>query len=189
MQIGDCEPYNFEHLYQTISNGDVLEAVPVPVYDGAGGKEQNVVWTDSCASLAASCDERAAAVDMLCYILKCGLKYVSDYSLGAVSCEYEGLQGTSQLSVNYLNAFQKVLNRRAREIKKIENYDAEYVTTMNEYLDGFIPFVGGTRTGVKALVSYAEITQMPPESSIPAIKQAYLNSLNTYNTLYIRKAS
>ena len=122
---------------------------------------------------------------MLCYILKCGLKYVSDYSMGAVECEYEGLQGTSELSRNYLNAFEKMMTRRRREVQKIDYYDADYVAKMNEYLNKRERYIYGEYAKVSPLTSYSDILEVPPESSIPAIGPKYENAINTYNSTYI----
>ena len=129
-----------------------------------------------------------AVIDLFCYLLKCGLKYVSDYSLGAVKCDYQGLQGTCELSVNYLNAFAKMNRRRAKDIAQLTEdgiYDAEYIAKVNEYLNDRGRYIWGPHTGVSVLTGYDEITKMPPESAIPAIKTKYQNSLNTYNKLYI----
>lgn len=186
MQIGDCEPYNFEHLYQTISNGDVLEAVPVPVYDGAGGKEQNVVWTDSCGSLAATCDERAAALDLIAYLLKCGLKYISDFSLGAVPCEHAGMQGACDLSKQWKEAFAKVCADRAEAIKTIDGYDEAMVKKINEHIDACTPYTHRKYAGVEELIRYSEKTKMPAASAIPAVKAKYQASLDKYNSTYIK---
>ena len=46
-------------------------------------------------------------------------------------------------------------------------------------------YVGGTYTGITVLTSYKELTQMPPASSIPAIKEKYQSQLDKYNDLYI----
>lgn len=191
MEFSDCEPYNFEHLYQTAPNGNEIEVAPMPEWRGDNGKTlATSKVTQQAFHLASSCDERDAAVDMLAYILKCGLKYVSDYSLGAVKSEYAGLQGTSQLSANYLTAFAKMINRRQRDVNKLiedEIYDAEYITKINEYLNKRSKFIYGDYAKVDSLTSYDEITEMPPNSSIPAIKQKYQNSIDTYNKTYINK--
>ena len=180
MMIGDAEPYNFEHMYQAIPNGNELEVVPVPAYEG----RNMLQWTTSCVSLAPTCDERAAAVDMLAYLLKCGLKYMEDYSLGEVQTEYEGLKGTCQYSVDFLNVFTKYLNRRAKEIKKVA-YDPELIDKIYKTFEGAEWYTYQTFDNVPLLTSYSEIISMPPESSIPAIKPKYQAAIDTYNKLYI----
>ena len=189
MQFSDCQVYNFEHLYQSIPNGDELEVAPIPEWRGANGETLGTSKvTQQAFHMASSCDEREATIDLLCYILQCGLKYVSDYSLGAVKCDYPGLQGTCELSVNYLNAFAKMNKRRAKDIAELTEdgiYDAEYIAKVNDYLDDRGRYIWGPHTGVTVLTSYEEITKMPPESAIPAIKTKYQNALNTYNKLYI----
>ena len=185
MQIGDCEPYNFEHLYQTIANGDIIEAIPVPVYDGTGAPEKHVVWTDSCGHLIRACDEREAAVDLLAYLLRAGLKYISDYSLGSVKCEYDGILGACDLSAQWKEAFEEVCVKREAAIAKIDGYSAEHVALINEHLNSCTAYTHRKYADVSELISYKEIITMPPESAIPAIREKYQAQLNVYNDTYI----
>ncbi|MBQ8360058.1 MAG: extracellular solute-binding protein [Oscillospiraceae bacterium] len=186
MQISDCEPYNFEHLYQSIPNGDELEVVPVPVWNG--DKEENKNYarlTEQSAFMVANCDEREAAVDLLAYLLKCGLKYVSDFSLGAVKCDYVGMQGKSELSKTWKENFAQVCADRAAAIKEIENYDEALVAKMNEQLSQSKLWTEMNMTSFTAVYRYSEITKIPPASSIPAIRAKYEAALKTYNDTYI----
>lgn len=177
MQLSDCEPYNLKSLYHTIPNGDELEVVPVPAYE-----DKNVVqWKQACVSLATSCDERAAAVDMLAYLLKCGMRYMSDCSLGAVKCDYEGIQGYSALSAEFLEEFSQTCKEYA---DKIGDYDEELIAKIYESFQSAEWYTYQTYPGVKALTSYSEITQMCPESAIPVVKSKYESEIKKYNDLY-----
>jgi len=188
MQISDCEPYNFEHMYQAIANGDELEVVPAPEWRGKNGETLGKSkLTQSVFHMASSCDEREAAVDMMAYLLKCGLKYVSDFSLGAVKCDYVGMQGKCELSKKWMEAFKTVCENRAADVKQIENYDEELVAKINEYLSDKGHYIFGTYTGIKTrLDQYSDITKLPPASSIPAIREKYQAALDTYNSTYIK---
>lgn len=180
MQLSECEVYNIDHLYQTLPNGNVLEVVPVPAY-----KDSNLLqWTQACVSLAATCDERAAAVDMLSYLLKSGMKYMSDYSLGAVKCDYEGVQGHGSLAAAFVEAFTKLCEKRAGSIKKIDGYDEELIAKIYETFQNAEWYTYQTYPGVKLLTSYSEITQMRPESAIPVIKPKYEAEIKKYNDMY-----
>lgn len=187
MQLSDCEPYNWQHLYQDIPNGQRLEVVPVPEWKGDNGETLGSSrLTQSCFHMAASCDEREATVDLMTYILKCGLKYVSDYSLGTVDCEFEGLQGSSDYSKKVVDALAKINATRTKKLKALGDiYDADYVTKMNDYIAKRGHTIAWPNSGVPSLFGYSEITEMPPESSIPAITQKYLNALEAYNKLYL----
>ena len=186
MQCSDCEPYNFEHLYQTIPNGDELEVVPLPEW--TGDKEENKSYsmvTQSSIFMISSCDERDATVDLMAYILKVGLKYVSDFSLGAVECEYAGMQGKSDLAKTWKENFAQVCSDRAAAIKELENYDAELVAKINEDLAGKKLYVSMNMTSFTAVTRYSEITKLPPASSIPAIRAKYEAAIKTYNDTYV----
>jgi len=187
MQISDCEPYNFEHMYQSIANGDELEVVPIPEWRGENGETLGMSrLTQSAVYMASSCDEREAAVDLLAYLLKCGLKYISDFSLGAVKCDYVGMQGKCDLSKKWMEAFKKVCEDRAAAVKEIENYDEELVAKINTYLVGEGLAVNYNVSKVAVLSGYAEIINLPPASSIPIIKQKYQAALDAYNDTYIK---
>ena len=187
MQIGDCEPYNFEHLYQHLPNGDKLEVVAIPFYNGADGNEQFIRWTPSAGSVAVSCDEREATMDMICYLLKVGLKYISDFSLGTVKCDYASMQGKCDLSKKWIEAFAKVCADRAEAIKEIEDYDDQVVAKIQEYINNAIPTSGKKYAGVDGISSYPEMLKLPPASAIAAVKDKYQANLDKYNSTYIAK--
>ena len=187
MQMSDCEPYNYEHMFQVLPNGDEIMVVPLPKWTGADGAEKEwLKWTQSAGHIAASCDEREAAFDLICYLIKCGMKYISDFSLGTVKCDYAGIQGTSDLSKQWKEAFAKVIEDRQAGIKELEHYDAAHQAKVNAYfaeIDEWYAYAA--YGGITNLLSYAEITKMPPASSIPAIREKYQASLDKYNELYV----
>lgn len=187
MQISDCEPYNFEHMFRTIPNGDLLEVVPVPEWVGENGEKLSTSrMTPSAGHIAKSCNEREAAVDLLAYVLKAGMKYISDFSLGAVKCDFAGITGACDLSKQWKEAFAQVCADRAEAIKEVEHYDADLVAKINEYLSTKGLYAFGSYTGVTELIKYEEITKMPPASAIAAIREKYQASLDKYNELYIQ---
>ena len=190
MQLSDCETYRFEHLYQTIANGNELEVVPVPEWVGENGQKlNNTKVTQACVSLAVSCDERELAVDCLSYLLKCGLKYISDTSFGAIPCEYDGIQGYCEYSNTWKELFTEACSDRRGDYEDLleRNPDAaEHIVNIHNYLSKRDKYIYGTYSGVTALTSYSEIAKMPPNSSIPAIREKYQAQLNTYNDIYIR---
>lgn len=186
MQISDCEHYNFEYLYQTLPNGDELEVVPVPQWVSKNGEKQtNICFTQAAAHLACTCDEREAVVDMLAYVLQCGMKYISDYSLGAVKCDYPGIQGTCDLSKQWKEAFQKVCADRRQSFGEIV-FDWALFDDMCKIYEGAEWYTYQGYSGVTALTDYREIIHMPPASSIPAIKEKYQAQLNEYNRYYVK---
>lgn len=185
MQSSDCEPYNFEHLYQEIPNGDILEVVPQPLYDGASkNKKETLSFNYDTIAIAASCDEREATMDLIKYILKCGLKYISDFSLGAVKCDYPGIQGASELSKKWKDAFAQVCADRAEAIKEID-FDPTIIELLYENMANYTWSASKNfGSDVKAINKYTEINELPPASSIPAIKDKIQATLDKYNDLY-----
>ena len=66
--MGDTEWYNFHSMYQVNDLGEVIRALPVPVYT----KENPVRWTqftEHVMSMMQTCDEEEATMALICYIL------------------------------------------------------------------------------------------------------------------------
>ena len=188
MQLSDCEPYNFEHMFQYIANGDEIMVVPMPHWEGENGETKEWLrWTQSCAHIVSSCDEREAAFDLLCYLMKCGLKYISDFSLGAIKCDYAGIQGLSPLSKQWKEAFAKVCQDRKAAIEEMEGfYDANHMTKVSDYLATLKDWYSyAAFGGITNLASYSELSKMPAASSIPVVKEKYQAALDKYNDLYV----
>ena len=186
MQSSDCEPYNFEHLYQILPNGDELEVVPQPLYDGASTTyKTELQFTQSSCSIGANCDEREATMDLIKYLLKCGLKYISDFSLGAVKCDYAGIQGLSEVSKNWKEAFAGVIADRKEAIKEInfEQYQA-LVTKIYADMANYDWKMYMNYADIKG-TSYAEFNTMPPASAIPVVKEKIQAAIDKYNDLYV----
>lgn len=182
MQVSDCEPYNYEHLYQSIPNGDILEVVPVPLYDGEAETQYNLLWTQSAASVCKATDNRDAAINLLCYIIQCGRKYLDEFSLGAVPYDLSGIQGTCEYSKTWKEHFAEICEQRAEDIKEWD-FDQVLVDKFYktfEQADNWQTAVA--LTGVS--FNYKEVYTMPPASSIPAIKEKWQAQLDTYNSLY-----
>lgn len=193
MQISDCEPYNFEHLYKYIKNGDLIEAVPSPRYDGtdtntSGDEVGSLTFTQSTASILTSCDEREAAADLLCYILKCGYKYLEDFSLGYMETEYEGILGLTDYSKEWKTRFEKVCQDRAEDFEEIE-FEEDFFEKMWESFEGMKWNISKNYTGVTRLANYKEVGTMPPASAIAAVKAKMEAALTKYNDLYIMAPS
>ena len=188
MQYSDCEPYNFEHLYKYIKNGDLIEGLPMPRYDGSADSDTDAAGfrnlTQSTASILTSCDEREAATDLLCFILQCGYKYLEDFSLGYLETEYEGILGLTEYSKEWKTRFEKICQQRAEDFEEIP-FEEDFFEKMWESFDGMKWTISKNYTGVTRLSDYKEVGTMPPASAIAAIKAKLEASLNKYNDLYI----
>lgn len=188
MQLYSCEVYNMEKVFQTSLAKYNMEFVPLPEWKGKDGltmPASTIVY--DIAGLAASCDEREAALDMLAYVLQCGMKYMSDFSMGLVPCNYPGVQGTCDKSAQWKNAFAKVCEERVEAYKKLPTDDVEYLKAINAYVYSQSMRASGTYTEIVPLTGYSEIVNMPPASSISAIKEKYQAALDKYNDRYTKK--
>ena len=184
MQLSMCKTYDLFELYQYLSNGNMIEVVPVPAY----GSNYIRQFEQNCASLASTCDQREGAVDLLAYMLKCGMKYMSEYSMGMIPCSYEGLQGTCQRSADFLNAHNKILNDRYNKyIQQDWNqiFESKQVTKLYQTLNSAKWYIDLKCTEVTPLTKFEEIAVSKPSFAVPNVKHDYQLMLNKYNALYI----
>ncbi len=182
--LGDTEWYNFHSMYQVNDLGEVIRAIPVPVYS----KENPVRWTqftEHVMSMMATCDEEEATMALICYILKVGMRtWMSDYSCGLYKCTYEGLRGASEYSKAYLERFNEGLEERRAEFAEVPDWDQETFVKMVDEVLTAQAYVQKRYTGMT--FGYGDsISTMPPASSLPIIAAAKNSWISKYNSLYI----
>ncbi len=182
-QFSDAEWYNFEHLYDVMDNGDVIECLPTPVFS----TEQPTRVTNHTVrymAMANSCDEQEAAFALFCYILKVGMRYISDYSVGLYDCTYEGIQGASDFSKAWKKEFKRVLADRRRAFIEIEDWDQETYIKMVQDV-----FAADTKQYVaRAYEGKPRDTNnydgLPAASVLAKISEYQSGWINKYNSLY-----
>ncbi len=181
----DAEWYNFAHLNQTLVNGDVIEVVPMPKFtnDSESWYEHTIVY----ASVLSSCDENEAAVALLNYILRVGMRYMSDFSLGLYKCNYEGIRGASKFSAGWKSNFADVVEERQEKFDELEEWDQELYEKFQAAVLGadnhFISLTFPNETSTPVSLGKEE-REMPPASAIPVIAQREEAWVNEYNNLY-----
>ncbi len=181
--VGDCEWYNFEHLYEVIANGDVIEVVPVPVYSNENNTRFNT-YSEQTMSMMSSCDEPEATLALMSYLLKVGIRYISDFSVGLYENSYEGIRGACDYSAGWKENFEMILEDRRAKFAEIEDWDHE--TYMKIVEDLFASTGRLNRKYINRLSWGSEIYEMPPASSIPHIAARQDSWITTYNNLYAK---
>lgn len=188
MSISDCEPYNFYHTYQTLANGDVIRAVQRPTRL----PDSEVVFptTTWMFGVPKGSDEADAAVDLITYICKAGLKWMEDHSEGVFQTDYEGITGACDYSAAWLekyNAFIEERHERYEEVKDI--WDVEFNERMMELYKNNTKLFGGSYAGVSSpwqgAGAFSAIFKEPPASSLPKLSAAMDAMVEKYNTLYV----
>ena len=179
----DAEWYNFEHLYQVIDNGDVIECLPIPVYS-TENPVRTTNYTVRYMAMLNSCDEDDAAFALFCYILKVGMRYTSEFSVGLYECSYDGIQGASDYSKAWMKQFKKVLQDRRRAFAEIEDWDQDtYIQMVKDmFSTDSVQYVIRSYEGME---SYKGSTEgLPPASVIAKLSEHYNAQATKYNSLY-----
>ncbi len=180
--IGDAEPYNFSHVLQYITNGDVIEAIPIPSYNK--DTELKVRYTPAFMSILTTCDEPEATLSLMTYILRVGMRYMNDYSLGLYKCSYEGMRGATDYSAGWIDNFAWVVEERQAEFATLqEDWDQEMYEKMLKDLQTttdisiFRYYPGGVTT-------VDENKNLPAASAFPLDLQKYKTFVDNYNNMY-----
>lgn len=179
-QVGDCEWYNFEHQYRTLENGDVIKATLCPAYsDGL----QVVDYNARFMCILSSSDEPEAAFNLLCYLMKVGLRYISDYSCGLYKCEYDGIQGASEYSAGWLKRFKDVCEDRRAAFAEIEDWDQAHYEKMVAKMFAADTVANALRR-YPNMVEEVSVADMPSASALPLLQQEQDAWTAKYNELY-----
>lgn len=181
--IGDCEWYNFEHLYRVNDLGDVIRAIPYPVVS----KENPTRWTqytEHTMSIMSSCDEPEATLSLICYMMKVGMRYMADFSCGLYKCSYEGMRGSSEYSKAYLTRLAELLEERRAMFAEITDWDQDVYAQMVEDVLTAPGYVQKRYSGQVQISD--KIKELPPASSIPLLAQSQKAWILKYNELYAK---
>jgi hypothetical protein len=180
--LGDTEWYNFHSMYQENDIGDVIRAVPLPVYS----KSNPVRWTqftEHTMSMMSTCDEQEATMALICYILKVGMRtWMSDYSVGLYDCAYEGMRGASSYSKAWLAKFNESLEERRWEFAEIPDWNQSlYAKMVNDVLSA-PSYLNKRYTGM--VFGFSNLTSSAPAYALPREEAAQNAWISKYNALY-----
>ena len=188
MRQTDCEPYNYQHVFSTLSNGDKVIAVPTPAYTGKDAVK-NIRITQSAMYMASSCDEREAVISLMSYLLECGDKYISQMSGGSVTSPFTGITGATEHSKAYLDTFNAGVAQRAEDLKTdaYEHYDAAIMAKAYNYVMKEADWdIYRTFVNVKDFTRVCAFSD-PPATALSAGRETYKTAIDTYNSLYVHK--
>ena len=180
-KCGDAEWYNFQHLLKTNDNGEVIRTIPLPVFSKDDPKRLTIL-TQQSMSMLSSCDEPEATLSLLCYMMKVGMRYMSDFSCGLYKCTYEGMRGAGDFSKDYLARLAEIIEERRAEFAELEGWDQELYEQMVADVLKSETVVRRRYTGDEDLGK--EIYSMPPASSLPIVAQKQKAWIAKYNSLY-----
>lgn len=179
--IGDIEWYNYTHMYRLNELSEEIKTVPLPIYSKED-PQRFTILTQQSMSVMSSCDEREATMALICYMMKVGMRYMSDFSCGLYKCTYEPMRGASEYSKAYLKKLTAIIEERRAEFAEIEDWDqATYEKMVSEMLQSDV-IVRRAYTGEGKL--NPALSQMPPASSIPLAAATQKAWITKYNSLY-----
>ncbi len=184
--IGDAEWYNFEHLHRELANGDIVQVVPVPKYtnDSESFYSHTIVYS----SIMSTCDEPEAALSLINYTLRVGMRYMSDFSLGLYKCNYEGIRGASQYAHGWKQNFEQIVADRQAAFDELTEWDQElYQKLQNYVLNADVHLTSLTYPDADGNGVYNnEAETMPPASAMPIIANREEAWMQVYNEKYAK---
>lgn len=185
MSIQDGEAYNFAHNYKVLTNGDIIETCMPP----AQNKDSNVrlSLTNYNFFIPTGSDDADAATDMICYILKAGMKWIEDHSEGLYDTEYKGITGACKYSKAWKELYDDFLWERDDEYAKIkDDYNEEaYAQLLEDYLT--VPKNPGRKYSNVSTSPYTakEMFEAPPATSLATLGPRLESQCAKYNELFL----
>ncbi len=179
---GDGEWYNFKHLNQTLVNGDVIEALPLPDYDPENPFA--TIYTTAAMAIISTCDEPEATLSLMTYILRVGMRYMAEYSCGLFGSNYEGIRGASDYSYGWKVNFYNECVERQEEFDNLTDWNQDLYDKMMEDLIASKGRIGRSYAGAPAGKSVETWKELPPASALPVIAAEADAWIQTYNDLY-----
>ena len=180
--VGDAEWYNFQHLLKENDVGEVIRTIPMPVYS-LEDPQRYTTLTQQSMSMMSSCDEEEATMALICYMMKVGMRYMSDFSCGLYKCTYEGIRGASEFSKGYLIRLAEIIEERRAEFAELEGWDQELYEKMVSDVLKAETIVRRRYTGDESLAD--ELNTMPPASALPIAAAKQNAWISKYNSLYV----
>ncbi|MBR2937260.1 MAG: extracellular solute-binding protein [Oscillospiraceae bacterium] len=187
ISINDGEWYNFEHLYHELLNDQIVEAIPVPKY--TNDDQQYYMHTLVHMAPLSSCDENEATISLMNYILRVGMRYMSDFSLGLYKCNYEGIRGASKFAHDWKQNFEEIVADRQERFDALEGWDQELYQKLQDAVlsADSVHYIVNTFPGEDGSgVHNNEANKMPPASSMPIIAAREEAWIQVYNDLYAK---
>ena len=179
--VGDAEWYNYVAMNRLNDNGEKIKTVPLPIYSQED-PQRFTILTQQSLSIMSSCDEREATMALICYMMKVGMRYMSDFSCGLYKCDYEAMRGASEYSKAYLVRLNEIIEERRAEFAEIEDWDQETYEKMVSEMLTSDTIVRRRYTGKKNLDK--ALAEMPPASSLPLAAATQKAWITKYNSLY-----
>lgn len=185
MSISDCENYNWKHQFRSLNNGDEIRVVPAPKYEGKTDIKYGH-FTQSGINMLAGCDEREATVDLICYLLQAGIKYMSDISDGLLTTTYKGITGACELSKKWVEAFNADLAARDKALEDVTDYDKDFMKSVIDwyYADDCTWICDQYYAGCGEVYSSMDIS-VPPATCIEELRDTWGNLVKRFNDNYI----
>lgn len=181
--MGDAEWYNFEHLNQTLVNGDVVETIFPPKYDNT--YERLLNYTQCYMSIFSTCDEPEAALSLLTYILRVGMRYMSEFSCGLYGCNYEGIRGVTAYSLGWRENFQEIVEQRQADFEALEEWDQDLFNKMYEDVLNSPGMIGRYYPGWETFTDSSATDDLPPASAFPILYEKNRVFAENYNKNYL----
>ncbi len=181
--IGDGEWYDFAQIHRVLENGDVIKAIPLPKY--TNDSESFYLHDTVYSAILSSCDEPEATLSLIHYILRVGMRYISDYSLALYKCNYEGIRGASEYSAAWKEKFAAIVAQRQAEFDELTDWDQElHQSAMNYILDADVHYINN-RYPVMG-IDHTQLYKLPPDSALDIIATREEAWIQRYYELYTK---
>ncbi|MBO5197126.1 MAG: extracellular solute-binding protein [Lachnospiraceae bacterium] len=179
--------HSLNDCYSELSNGDILESVPLPKYSADEEyitQIHYIYWV-----IPSSCDDMDMTISLLKEIIKFNLADMEQMSDGNIPSEFEGLKGTTEYSEEWIQLREAFINDSNEATKARPGYDAEYIASVQQALYGGTMVMDRIYNGVTRNIlidgKYKNLYLLPPASSIAELQAVLQGECDTYNSKYV----
>lgn len=188
MRFWQVEPYMLNTLGFIDNDGYAIETVPVPVWK-QGDTEQSASINYCYMMLPTGSPNPEAAMELMDFILECGVKAMDDATGGLRGCKFEGLQGTTDWTKDFLEKRAAKIAETNAVIFDMPEYDEAWITEINRYFSEtkyhMWPTMNGVDWNLTSNKKYASLWSVPSATSIAELAPVHQAQCDKYNDLYI----
>ena len=185
--IHSTDIYDPAGLYSYDDEGNVIEAVPVPMWkedDPEYGTKMNFFQF----MVPTGAKSLAASISLMDYIVEAGCA-IEMIPSGLTDYTFTGLRGTTPESQEYIEYRAQKCEQDKAEIEAMPEYDAEYVQTLLDYFDSTTKFIEPNYSGVTFAITnsteWSSLWTTPAATSIAERYPVHEASCETYNSKFI----
>ncbi len=180
-------PYMVSFMMYTDANGDIIDCCPVPAWKE--GEKASSSLNYVYMLIPANCADYDQAIRMMDFIMECALEDMDALSYSDIF-DYEGLTGCTEWTKSFLENRYAKRDELDAATKALPEYDAEWITTINEHLKNNVYHMQIVASGIdwdpwNNATTFGIMWEAPSATSIAQVYPVHQAQCDAFNMLYL----